>query len=115
MVGGAAVWEALRWVLTCWCELGPAMPSCRAMVVLELVFPCWWVGLGPRGLVPAHWCMMLFLRLVLAYWWAEPCPVVSCQYILGGGLGPAPSALWWAALCPRQAVGSGSLKVVSCW
>lgn len=44
IVGGPAAWGALRWVLTHWCELGPAMPGCRAMVVLGLVFTGWWVG-----------------------------------------------------------------------
>ena len=41
--------------------------------VLELVFVCWWVGLGPRG-IPG---------LMLACWWMEAGPEVSGYRALG--------------------------------
>ena len=60
--------------------LNPDMAGCRAVVILGMVFTCWWVGLGSRGsgnLVPAHWCMMLFLELAIAYGQSELGPRVS--------------------------------------
>ena len=116
MVGGLAAWGALRWVLTCWCELGPAMLGCRNTVVLGLGFTCWWVGLGPRvsgscplvcDTVPEASAGSLVGRVM-------SCGPASAFWVGDWGLGPGPCALWWTALCPRQAVGSGSL-VVSCW